>query len=66
MNALPAFSAQPRLQQIALARQSLLTEGTELAEALANAWLDRAWIMQSWRRCLALGRAVGRAVERAR
>ncbi|MFD2379260.1 helix-turn-helix domain-containing protein [Ottowia pentelensis] len=55
MNALPAFSAQPRLQQIALARQSLLTEGTELTEALASAWVDRAWIMQSWRRCLALG-----------
>ncbi|MFO1177105.1 MAG: hypothetical protein U1E79_01530 [Ottowia sp.] len=55
MTALPAFSGVPRLQQIALARQSLLAEGTELTEALASAWLDRAWIMQSWRRCLALG-----------
>ena len=55
MSALPAPHGDPRLRQIALARQSLLAEGTELTEALANAWLDRAWIMQSWRRCLALG-----------
>ena len=55
MSALPAPQGDPRLRQIALARQSLLADGTELTEALANAWLDRAWIMQSWRRCLALG-----------
>lgn len=44
-----------RLKQIAHARQALLAEGAELTEALAGAWYDRAWIMQSWRRCLAQG-----------
>lgn len=51
----PAPAGDTRLRQIALARQSLLAEGAELTEALANAWLDRTWIMQSWRRCLAQG-----------
>lgn len=55
MTALPASHGDTRLSQIALARQSVLAEGTELTEALASAWLDRAWIMQSWRRCLTLG-----------
>lgn len=55
MTALPASQGDARLRQIALARQSVLLDGTELTEALASAWLDRTWIMQSWRRCLALG-----------
>ncbi|AVO50441.1 histidine kinase [Melaminivora suipulveris] len=46
----------PRLQQIALARQSVLAGGGELTALLASAWYDRAWILQSWRRCLAQGR----------
>ena len=45
----------PRQHQIALARQTVLAEGMELTEALVGAWLDRAWIVQSWRRCLARG-----------
>lgn len=45
----------PRLTQIALARQAVLADGMELTEALVGAWLDRAWIVQSWRRCLARG-----------
>lgn len=45
-----------RLRQISQARQSLLASGGELTQILASAWYDRAWIMQSWRRCLAQGR----------
>ena len=30
-------------------------KGMELTEAMAYAWLARAWIVQSWRRCLARG-----------
>ena len=45
----------PRLNQIALARQAVLAEGVELTDALVSAWLDRTWIVQSWRRCLARG-----------
>ena len=55
MTAPPISHGDQRLRQIIQARQTLLDQGTELTEALANAWLDRAWIMQSWRRCLALG-----------
>lgn len=52
---MPTLHHDPRLAQIALARQALLDSGTELTDALVNAWVDRAWIMQSWRRCLARG-----------
>lgn len=45
----------PRLNQIALARQAVLAEGTELTEALVSAWVDRAWIVRSWHRCLTRG-----------
>ena len=62
MTALPASQGDARLRQIALARQSVLLDGTELTEALASAWLDRAWIMQSWRRCLARGALPGAPV----
>ena len=31
----------PRLNQIALARQAVLAEGVELTDALVSAWLDR-------------------------
>jgi transcriptional regulator of acetoin/glycerol metabolism len=44
-----------RQQQITQARQALLADGLELTDALVGAWYDRAWIMQSWRRCLAHG-----------
>ena len=50
-----ASSQDPRLAQIALARQAVLAGGAELTDALVNAWVDRAWIVQSWRRCLARG-----------
>ena len=59
MTALPASQGDVRLRQIALARQSVLLDGTELTEALASAWLDRAWIMQSWHRCLQRGQQPG-------
>lgn len=52
---MPTLREDPRLNQIALARQAVLAEGTELTEALIGAWVDRAWIVQSWRRCLARG-----------
>lgn len=45
----------PRQQQITQARQALLASGLEMTDALVGAWYDRAWIMQSWRRCLAHG-----------
>ena len=51
-----------RLQQIALARETLLHEGRELTEALASAWHERAWIMHSWRRCLERGQQPGAAI----
>ncbi len=51
-----------RLGQIALARQRVLSDGGELTQALASAWCDRAWILHSWRRCLAQGRDPGEAV----
>ncbi len=51
-----------RLGQIALARQRVLSDGGELTQALASAWCDRAWILHSWRRCLAQGRHPGEAV----
>ncbi|WP_313074577.1 helix-turn-helix domain-containing protein [Melaminivora sp.] len=44
-----------RLRQIAQARQSVLAGG-ELAPPLASAWGGRAWLLHSWRRCLAQGR----------
>ena len=51
----PAAHGDGRLRQIAQARQALLTEGIDLAEALASTWADRAWILHSWQRCLARG-----------
>ncbi len=51
-----------RLQQIAQARQTLLHGGMELTEALTHAWHERAWIVHSWRRCLARGQQPGAAV----
>jgi len=50
-----ALHHDPRLSQIALARRAVLESGAELTDALVGAWVDRAWIMQSWRRCLARG-----------
>lgn len=52
---MPALHPDPRLDQIALARHAVLESGAELTDALVGAWVDRAWIMQSWRRCLARG-----------
>lgn len=52
--AMHAAPHDPRLAQIALARERVLG-GAELTGALVSAWADRAWLMQSWRRCLARG-----------
>lgn len=54
-NAMSFTDHDPRLAQIALAREALLETGGGMTDAMVNAWLDRAWIMQSWRRCLARG-----------
>ena len=52
---MPASHPDHRLSQIALARRAVLESGAELTDALIGAWVDRAWIVQSWRRCLARG-----------
>jgi transcriptional regulator of acetoin/glycerol metabolism len=62
----------PRLEQIALARQSVLEEGAGATDALVQAWFDRTWaergwiergwIERSWRRCLAAGQRPGQTV----
>ncbi|QXL83802.1 GAF domain-containing protein [Comamonas sp. NLF-1-9] len=51
-----------RLNQIALARRALVQGGAELTDALVGAWLDRAWIVRSWQRCLARGARPDRPV----
>lgn len=62
MNAHATRSGDARLTQIGLARQAVLSEGIDLAQALACAWADRGWIMQSWRRCLERGQQPGTPV----
>ena len=47
--------ADPRLQQIELARRAVLHGAGSVTDALVQAWYDRAWLERSWRRCLALG-----------
>ena len=47
--------ADPRLQQIELARRAVLHGSGSVTDSLVQAWYDRAWLERSWRRCLALG-----------
>ncbi len=54
--------AQQRLAQIAHARQVVLHEGRSAMDALVDLWFDRAWLAQSWQRCLARGQRPEHAV----
>jgi transcriptional regulator of acetoin/glycerol metabolism len=44
-----------RLQQIDLARRSVMLGGGSATDVLVQGWFERSWIEQSWRRCLAGG-----------
>jgi transcriptional regulator of acetoin/glycerol metabolism len=50
----PAASADLRLQQIELARRSVMLGGSA-TDVLVQSWFDRSWIERSWRRCLQEG-----------
>ncbi len=47
--------ADLRLQQIELARRSVMIAGGSATDVLVQGWFDRSWIEQSWRRCLSGG-----------
>lgn len=53
--ALTAMTDSLRQQHIAQARSALLDETRSATDALVDGWFDRAWIAESWRRCLAMG-----------
>ncbi len=44
-----------RLEQIARIRQAVIVDGAPATAPLHAAWADRAWIVESWQRCLARG-----------
>ena len=48
-------TAEQRLQQIELARRSVMHGGGSATDVLVQSWFERSWIEQSWRRCLAGG-----------
>lgn len=50
-------NAEPsRLQQIALARRTVMVERRPATDVLAGGWDQRGWIERSWQRCLTSGR----------
>lgn len=54
--------ARQRLAQIAGARQAVLHEGRSATDAMVAQWFDRAWLAQSWQRCLQRGQRPEHAV----
>lgn len=58
LSALPSSSSEQRLQQIALARRTVLLDGNNTADMLAEPWITR-----SWRRCLDSGKNPEQAVS---
>ena len=46
---------ETRLQDIELARRTVMLEGRSATDVLVDRWFERGWIERSWRRCLAQG-----------